>query len=135
MVHSKTKVAKLETKAFQFMECLNTGFDIDLFSKTIISIVGDKHHCHPVISGVTRNLFRATAIYNIHNLLFLLSHYFIGQTFGLPSATKKAYGLIGEKIGGDFPSAGLPLCSRPRSIPSRNYKKCLIFNLFLLNFL
>jgi hypothetical protein len=28
--------------------------------------VGDEHHGHPVIAGVIRNLFRATATYNIH---------------------------------------------------------------------
>jgi hypothetical protein len=38
---------------------------VDLFSKTVISVVGDKHHGHPVIAGVTRNLFRATAITSI----------------------------------------------------------------------
>src|SRR5512136_2860278 len=49
------------------MERLDTDVNIDSFSKTIISVMGDKHHGHPVIAGVTRNLFRATATYNIHN--------------------------------------------------------------------
>jgi hypothetical protein len=48
------------------MERLDTYVDVDLFSKTVISVVSDKHHRHPVITGVTRNLFRATATYNIH---------------------------------------------------------------------
>jgi hypothetical protein len=48
------------------MERLDAGVDIDLFSETVISVVGDEHHRHPVITGVTRNLFRATATYNSH---------------------------------------------------------------------
>ena len=68
MVHSKAKVAKLKSKTLKFMKCLDADVDIDLLSKTIISIVGDKHHGHPVISGVTLNLFRATATYNIHRI-------------------------------------------------------------------
>ena len=48
------------------MECLNTGVDVDLFSEAAISIVVDKHHRHPVITRITRNFFRATAMYNIH---------------------------------------------------------------------
>jgi hypothetical protein len=60
------------------MERLNTSVDIDLFSKTIVSIVGDKHHGHPVITGVTRNLFRATATYNTH-IFFFSCRTFKGQ--------------------------------------------------------
>ena len=70
MVHGKAEITKLKSKAFQFMECLDTGVDVDLFSKTIISVVGDKHHSHPVIAGVTRNLFRATANYIFHKVFF-----------------------------------------------------------------
>jgi hypothetical protein len=66
MVQSKTKVTEFESKAFQIVECLNAGVDVDLLSEAAISVVGDEHHGHPVITGVTRNLFRATAIYNIH---------------------------------------------------------------------
>jgi hypothetical protein len=66
MVEGKAKVTELKPKAFQIIECLDTGVDIEFFSKTVISVVGDKHHRHPVIAGVTRNLFRATAMYNIH---------------------------------------------------------------------
>jgi hypothetical protein len=104
------------------MKRLDAGVDIDLFSKAIISVVGDKHHSHPVISGVTRNLFRVTTTYNFHIVEFSCRT-FIGQTNGLPRATKKEYVLIGEKKRCDFSSAGLPLCFRPRSILSRNYKK------------
>ncbi len=52
------------------MERLEKNVDIDLFSKTVISVVGDEHHGHPVIAGVTRNLFRATANYIFHNNFF-----------------------------------------------------------------
>ena len=69
MVFSETEFAELKTKTFEFMEGLDTGVNIDLFSKAVVPVVGDKHHGHPVISGVTRNLFRATATYKIHNLL------------------------------------------------------------------
>ena len=66
MVQSETKVAELKSKTFQIMEHLDADIDIDLLSKTNISVAGDKYHRHPVIAGVARNLFRATAIYNIH---------------------------------------------------------------------
>jgi hypothetical protein len=67
MIQGEAKVAELKTKALQLVKSLDTGVNIDLLSKTIISVVGDKHHRHPVITSVTRNLFRATTIYNIHN--------------------------------------------------------------------
>ena len=70
MVHSEAKVTEFEAESFQIMERLNAGVNIDLFSETVISVVGDKHHRHPVIAGVTRNLFRATATYDIHIFLF-----------------------------------------------------------------
>ena len=74
MIQSKSEVTELESESFQVMERLNAGVDIDLFSETVISVVGDKHHGHPVIAGVTRNLFRATATYNIHIFFLFLSH-------------------------------------------------------------
>ena len=66
MIEGKAKVAELKPKAFQIVECLNAGVDVNLLSEAAISVVGDEHHGHPVITGVTHNLFRATAIYNIH---------------------------------------------------------------------
>jgi hypothetical protein len=30
--------------------------------------MGDKHHGHPIVSGVTRNLFSITTTYNFQNL-------------------------------------------------------------------
>jgi hypothetical protein len=74
MVQSKTEIAELKPKAIKVMERLNASVDIDLFSKTIISVMGDEHHRHPVIAGVIRNLFRATATYNVHIFFFFLSN-------------------------------------------------------------
>jgi hypothetical protein len=48
------------------MERLDAGVDVDLFSKTVISIMSDEHHRYPIVAGITRNLFRAIATYNIH---------------------------------------------------------------------
>ena len=59
---AKPKSPNSNPKRSSSSKRLDAGVDMDLFSKTIISVVGDKHHRHPVISGVTRNLFRATAI-------------------------------------------------------------------------
>jgi hypothetical protein len=59
MIEGKAEVAKLEPKAFQVMERLDAGVDVDLFSKAIISV-----------AGVTRNLFRATANYIFHTIFF-----------------------------------------------------------------
>jgi len=60
MVFSETEFAELKTKAFQVPKRLDAGVNRDLFSKAMKSVVGDKHHRHPVIAGVTRTLFRAT---------------------------------------------------------------------------
>jgi len=78
MIQGETEVAELKTKSLQVMECLNADLDVYLFSKTIVSVVGDKHHRHPVITGVTRNLFRATANY-IYHIVFFSCRTLIGQ--------------------------------------------------------
>ena len=122
MVHGEAEVAELEPEAFEFMERFYADVDIDLFSKTVVSVVSGKHHCHPVIAGVTHNLFRAIATYNIHTIDFSCRT-FIGQTLGLPRATKNRYGLMGEKRDTTFHLRVLRYRFRPRSIPSRNYKK------------
>jgi len=88
MVHGEAKITELKSKAFQLVERLNAGVDVDLFSKTVISVVSDKHHGHPVIAGVTRNLFRVSTTYYFHN--FCIScRVFEGQAECLPHATKK----------------------------------------------
>jgi hypothetical protein len=73
MVQSETKVTELKPEAFEFMERLDTSVDVRLFSETSIPVMGDKNHRHPIVTGVTRNLFRATATYNIHIFFDLLS--------------------------------------------------------------
>jgi hypothetical protein len=107
MVHGKTKVAELKPKPFQIMERLDAGVDVDLFSKTIISVVSDEHHRHPVIAGVTRNLFRATAIYKIHIFYLPVAPLKSRQ---MPAACdKKHIWFDWRKKGCDFSSAGLTL--------------------------
>jgi len=54
MIHRKIEVTEFKSKVFQDTECFDAGVDIDLLSKTIISVVGDKHHGHPVVSCVIR---------------------------------------------------------------------------------
>ena len=121
MVQGKAEVAELKPEAFQVMERLDADINVDLFSKTVISVVGDKHHGHPVIAGVTRNLFRATANYNVIHKFFAPVASVKGRR--MPAARdKKEYSLMGEKRRCDFSSAGLSLRFRPHSILSRNYK-------------
>ena len=101
MVEGKAKVAELKPEAFQVVKRLDADVDVDLFSKAFISVVGDEHHSHPVVTGVTRNLFRATAIYIIHIFFDLLSRlYRAGES--LPHATKNRYSLLGEKRDATF---------------------------------
>ena len=89
MVPGESEVAELKPEAFQIVERLSAGVNMILFSETFISFLGDKHHCHPVIAGVTRNLFRAIAIYNFHIVCFSCRT-FIGHTLsGVPRATEK----------------------------------------------
>jgi hypothetical protein len=67
VVESEAKVAELEPKAFQIEERLDADVNVDMFSETVVPVVGDEHHGHPVIAGVTRNLFRVIANYIFHN--------------------------------------------------------------------
>ena len=67
MISSETKILKLKTKSFQFIKPLNTGIDMRLLPETVIPILSDENHGHPVISGVTRNLFRANTTNTFQN--------------------------------------------------------------------
>jgi hypothetical protein len=78
MVHGEPEVAELKPKSLQIMERLDTDVNIGLFSETSIPVVGDKNHRHPIVAGVSRNLFRAAAIYNYHTI-FCSCRVFIGQ--------------------------------------------------------
>ena len=107
MILSKTKFTEFKSKALQFSKCTDAGVYMLLFLKTFISLMGDKHHSHPVISGVTRNLFRATATYKFHNF-YDSCRTFTGHTHsGVPRATKKRIIVVGKKD--SFSSAGLTL--------------------------
>jgi len=70
VVQGEAEFPEIKAEAFQVVERLEQDVDVDLFSKTVISVVGDEHHGHPVIAGVTRKLFRATAIYIYHTIFF-----------------------------------------------------------------
>jgi hypothetical protein len=73
---------------------------VALFSKISVSIMGGKHHRHPVVFCVNRWLFIATAMYILHTNFYPVAPS-IGQAKCLPRATKK-YCLIGEKRNATF---------------------------------
>ena len=74
MVPGEPEIPKRIPMAFQIVERLGTGINVLLFFETVVPVFGDKKHCHPVITGVTRNLFRASATYNSVQIFFLLLH-------------------------------------------------------------
>jgi hypothetical protein len=86
---------------------LDTYVDVNLFSKTLISVVSDEHHRYPIVAGVTRNLFRATATYNIHEFFSPVAS-LKGQV-NTCRTRQNDNSLSGEKKGCDFSSAGLTL--------------------------
>jgi len=57
MVNGEYEVAELKSEAFEFIERLDTGVNVDLFSKTILSIVSEQHHRHPAILRVSPAIF------------------------------------------------------------------------------
>src|SRR5512137_820878 len=95
MVFSEAEFAELKTKTFQISKRLNAGVYVALFSKISVSIMGGKHHGHPVVSCVSRWLFIATAMYNFHTMFSPVAPS-IGQAECLPRATK-SNGFAGEK--------------------------------------
>jgi len=95
MIQSKTEVAELKPEAFEFMKRLDADVNVDLLSKAVISVVSDEHHHHPVIAGVTRNLFRATAIYNIHEFFSPVAS--VKGQVNACRTRQKSNGLSGEK--------------------------------------
>jgi hypothetical protein len=95
MIEGKTEVAELKPETLQVVERLEEDVDVDLFSKTVVSVVGDEQHGHPVMACVTRNLFRVTTTYNSHN--FCIScRVFEGQANACRTRQKR-YCLVGEK--------------------------------------
>ena len=131
MVPGETKVAELEPKAFQVMERFSAGVNVGLFPETVISFLGDEHHCHPVIAGVNRNLFRASATF-IYQNFHASCRTFVGHTScGVSHATKKRL-VNWLKNGATFHLRVLRYRFRPRSIPSRNYKLLNLQKLYIL---
>ena len=117
MTSSKSKITKFKSKPFEISKCLGACIDMRLFLKTAVITFGFKHHGHPIVPGVMRWLFIASAIFNFHSNEFLLSHlYRAGEC--LPRATKRRYSLTGEKRDAAFHLRVFRLCFRPRSIPS-----------------
>jgi hypothetical protein len=108
MVKGKAEVAELKPEAFEVMERLGADVNVDLFSKTVVSVVGDEHHGHPVIASVTRNLFRATANYIFHNNFFSCRT-FRGQAKACRTRQKRVSFDYLRKKRCDFSSAGLTL--------------------------
>jgi len=88
MVLSEAEFTELKTKTFQVPKRLSAGVDVALFSKISVSIMGGKHHNHPVVSCVSRWLFIATAIYIFHTKFSPVAPS-IGQAKCLPRATKE----------------------------------------------
>ena len=105
MVSSKTKLSEFKTKSFTFLQCFETSVDMGLFSKAHIPVMGDKHHRHPIISGVTRNLFRATASCPFQNMHVPVAP-FKGTPLWCAACNGKKYLSVVKKWYG-FPSAGL----------------------------
>jgi len=118
---SKTELAELESEWFEFTKPFSAGVDVGLFSETVVSTFGVELHGYPVVSCVMRWLFIASATYIFHSFCFSCRA-FIGHTLsGVPHATKRRYGLIGEKRDAAFHLRVFHLKGfRPRSIPSRN---------------
>ena len=87
MIPGEPEIPKLIPIAFQLVERLGTRVNMLLFSEAVVPVFGDEKHGHPVIAGVTRNLFRASA--NCVIQLFLVSCRTIRGQAALPAACDK----------------------------------------------
>ena len=124
MVEGKAEVTKLEPEAFQVKERLDADVDVDLLSETVVSVVGDEHHRHPVVAGVTRNLFRATAIYILHKDFSPVASVKGGR---MPAARDKTeYSLAGEKEMRLFICGSYAVASDHAVFPVATIKKQII---------
>ena len=121
MVSSKTKLSKFKTKFFTFLERIKASVYVRLFPETHIPVMGDKHHGHPIVPGVTRNLFRATAICILQNI-----HVPVAPLLGTPlwcaACNRKKYQFYVKKSYG-FSSAGFSFHFSPRSILNHSLYK------------
>ena len=117
MVFGEPEFAERKPMAFQVVERLGAGVDVALFVEAMVAVLGHKHHGHPVVAGVTRNLFRATARYNLHK--FLISSRANTGAGGTPATRdKKRVSSVLRKRRRPF-ICGSSLRFRPRSIPGR----------------
>ena len=93
---SEAKLTELEPERFEFTESFNAAVDVGLLSETVVSTLGAKLNRNPVVACVMRQLFIASNTYIFH---IFLSSCRTNQRAGecLSRATKKEYGLIGEK--------------------------------------
>ena len=91
MVFGEAEFAEREPEAFQVVERLGAGVDVALFAEAMVAVLGHKHQGYPVVAGVTRNLFRATAQYTLLQSKFLLSRLYRGQAFACPRASTNEY--------------------------------------------
>ena len=95
MIQGKAEVVELKPETLLMLERLEVDVDVDLFSKTVVSVVGDKHHGHPIIACVTHNLFGVTTACNSHN--FCISCRVIEVQANACRTRQKRYCLVGEK--------------------------------------
>ena len=68
VISAKAEIAEFKSEAFEIPERLGAGVNMRLLPEAVVVAFGLKHHRHPVIPGVTRNLFRATARYILQNV-------------------------------------------------------------------
>ena len=77
MTSAEAEVAEFKSEAFEIPERLGAGVDMGLFLETVVVAFGFKHHRDPVVSGVDRWLFMATA-----NNINYINHSFVScRTF------------------------------------------------------
>ncbi len=85
---SKTELAELESEWFEFTKPFSAGVDMGLFSEAVVSALGVKLHCYPVVSCVMHQLFIASATYIFHTFLCSCRTVY-GAGKCLPRATKE----------------------------------------------
>ena len=88
MIPGEPEIPKHVPVAFHSMERLGARIYVLLFLEAVIVAFCFEHHGHPVIAGVTRNLFRASATYNFIQSFCLLSRLYRAGSICLPHATR-----------------------------------------------
>src|SRR4030042_3274070 len=96
MTSSESKITKFKSKPFEISKCLGASIDMRLLLKTVVITFGFKHHGHPIVPCVMRQLFIVTTTYIFH-IFFSSCRTIYRAGEGLPRATKRRYSLTGEK--------------------------------------